>query len=112
MASRGGPSIAPVPRNFTGPRFVPTGEARRELLEDHAALTRTGTDGVAQIATKGLIAAEFEHWDSRAGDPNLHTHVAISSKVLGVDGTWHALDARPLYRMSLFHPCYPWSRAV
>ena len=69
--------------------------AALELLEDHAALTRTGTDGVAQIATKGLIAAEFEHWDSRAGDPNLHTHVAVSSKVLGVDGTWHALDARP-----------------
>ena len=73
--------------------------AALELLEDHAALTRIGTDGVAQIATKGLIAAEFEHWDSRAGDPNLHTHVAISSKVLGVDGKWHALDARPLYRM-------------
>jgi hypothetical protein len=54
--------------------------AALDLLEDHAALTRTGTDGVAQIATKGLIAAEFEHWDSRAGDPNLHTHVAISSK--------------------------------
>jgi len=73
--------------------------AALDLLEDHAALTRTGTNGVAQIATKGLIAAEIEHWDSRAGDPNLHTHVAISSKVLGVDGTWHALDARPLYRM-------------
>jgi conjugative relaxase-like TrwC/TraI family protein len=73
--------------------------AALELLEDHAALTRIGTDGVAQIATNGLIAAEFEHWDSRAGDPNLHTHVAISSKVLGVDGKWHALDARPLYRM-------------
>ena len=25
--------------------------------------------------------------------------MAISSKVLGADGTWHALDARPLYRM-------------
>jgi conjugative relaxase-like TrwC/TraI family protein len=73
--------------------------AALDLLEDHAALTRTGTDGVAQIATKGLIAAEFEHWNSRAGDPNLHTHVAISSKVLGVDGTWRALDASPLYRM-------------
>jgi len=35
--------------------------AALDLLEDHAALTRTGTDGVAQIATKGLIAAEFEH---------------------------------------------------
>jgi conjugative relaxase-like TrwC/TraI family protein len=73
-------------------------DAVLELLEAPAVLTRTGTDGVAQIATKGLIAAEFGHWDSRASDPDPHTHVAISSKVLGVDGTWHALDA-PLYRM-------------
>jgi conjugative relaxase-like TrwC/TraI family protein len=72
-------------------------DAALALLEDHAAFTRTGPDGVAQIATRGLIAAEFEHWDSRAGDPNLHTHVAISSKVMGTDGIWRALDGRPLY---------------
>ncbi len=69
------------------------------LIEDHAALTRTGANGVAQIATNGLIAAEFEHWDSRAGDPCLHTHVAVSSKVQGTDGRWRALDARPLHHM-------------
>lgn len=72
-----------------------------ELLEEHAAYTRTGTGGVAQIAARGLIAAEFEHWDSRAGDPNLHTHVAVSSKVQGADGTWRSLDARGLYRMTV-----------
>jgi conjugative relaxase-like TrwC/TraI family protein len=72
-----------------------------DLLEEHAAYTRTGTGGIAQMPTRGLIAAEFEHWDSRAGDPNLHTHVAISSKVQGVDGTWRSLDARGLYRMTV-----------
>jgi conjugative relaxase-like TrwC/TraI family protein len=72
-------------------------DAALTLLEEHAAFTRTGTDGIAQIPAKGLIAAEFEHWDSRAGDPNLHTHVAISSKVMGTDGIWRALDARPLH---------------
>jgi conjugative relaxase-like TrwC/TraI family protein len=72
-----------------------------ELLEDHAAYTRTGTGGIAQIATNGLIATAFEHWDSRAGDPNLHTHVAVSSKVQGVDGKWRSLDSRGLYRMSV-----------
>jgi conjugative relaxase-like TrwC/TraI family protein len=72
-------------------------DAALALLEEHAAFTRTGPDGVAQIATRGLIAAEFEHWDSRAGDPNLHTHVAISSKVMGIDGIWRALDGRPLH---------------
>lgn len=72
-----------------------------ELLEDHAAFTRTGAGGVAQIATKGLIAAAFDHYDSRAGDPNPHTHVAVSSKVQGVDGVWRSLDARGLYRMTV-----------
>jgi conjugative relaxase-like TrwC/TraI family protein len=79
-------------------------EAMREaldLIEEHAAYTRTGTGGIAQIETNGLIAAAFEHWDSRAGDPNLHTHVAVSSKVQGTDGKWRALDARALHAMTV-----------
>jgi conjugative relaxase-like TrwC/TraI family protein len=72
-----------------------------DLLEDHVAYTRTGAGGIAQINTNGLMAAAFEHWESRAGDPNLHTHVAISSKVQGSDGKWRALDARPLYRATV-----------
>jgi conjugative relaxase-like TrwC/TraI family protein len=71
------------------------------LVEEHAAYTRTGAGGIAQITTNGLIAAAFEHWDSRAGDPNLHTHVAVSSKVQGTDGKWRSLDARALYRIAV-----------
>jgi conjugative relaxase-like TrwC/TraI family protein len=76
-------------------------DAALEMLEQHAAFTRVGKGGVAQIETRGLIAAAFDHFDSRAGDPNLHTHVAISSKVQGVDGKWRSLDARALYRMTV-----------
>jgi conjugative relaxase-like TrwC/TraI family protein len=76
-------------------------DAALEILETHAAYTRTGRGGLAQIETKGLIAARFDHYDSRAGDPNLHTHVAISSKVQGVDGIWRSLDARALYKMTV-----------
>ena len=72
-----------------------------EMIEQHAAFTRSGDVGQAQIATRGLIAAAFDHYDSRAGDPNLHTHVAISSKVLGVDGKWKSLDARALYALTV-----------
>ena len=43
--------------------------AALQLLEEHAAFTRTGTGGIAQIRTKGLIAAAFDHYDSRDGDP-------------------------------------------
>ena len=75
--------------------------AALELLEDYAAFTRTGTGGIAQIRAQGLIAAAFDHYDSRDGDPNLHTPVAISSKVRGADGRWRALDARGLYRLAV-----------
>jgi len=72
-----------------------------KFLEQEAAFTRTGTNGVAQVDTTGLIAAAFTHRDSRAGDPDLHTHVAISNKVRTADGRWLALDGTPLYRITV-----------
>jgi hypothetical protein len=65
------------------------------------ARTRTGAAGVAQIDTYGLVAAVFDHPDSRTGDPNLHTHVAVSAKVRGVDGAWRSLDMRVLHAMAV-----------
>ncbi|WP_275002394.1 MobF family relaxase [Promicromonospora iranensis] len=65
-------------------------------IESEAALTRGGAGGVRQIDTHGLTAVAFDHLDSRTGDPNLHTHVAVATKVLGVDGGWRALDGRVL----------------
>jgi len=70
-------------------------------LEEHAAYTRVGRGGVAQIDTTGLICAMFDHRESRAGDPDLHTHVAVANKVLGVDGKWRSLDARGLYALGV-----------
>src|SRR3954468_5815794 len=67
-------------------------------LEDHATYTRTGHNGVAQVDVRGLIVAAFPHRDSRAGDPNLPTHVAISNKVQTLDGRWLALDGRPIFK--------------
>jgi DNA primase catalytic core len=74
-------------------------EAWKETLawiEAEGALTRAGAGGVRQIDTHGLTAVAFDHLDSRTGDPNLHTHVAVSTKVRGVDGGWRALDGRVL----------------
>ena len=67
------------------------------FLEDTAAFTRTGTDGCQQHRVAGLIAAGFEHWDSRAGDPNLHTHLVIANKVKGPHGAWLSVDSRALH---------------
>src|SRR3954452_1820452 len=72
-----------------------------DWVESHAAHTRVGRGGVAQIDATGLICAMFDHRESRAGDPDLHTHVAVANKVCGVDGKWRSLDARGLYALGV-----------
>ncbi|HTY26649.1 MAG TPA: MobF family relaxase, partial [Mycobacterium sp.] len=75
------------------------------FVESSGAFTRSGTNGVAQVDTTGLIATMFTHRDSRAGDPDLHTHVAVSNKVAVVDADgvarWLALDGQPLHRITV-----------
>ncbi|MCK3771278.1 relaxase domain-containing protein [Microbacterium aerolatum] len=71
-------------------------------MECEVAATRTGAtagDGaVTQVGVRGLIATAYDHFDSRAGDPHLHTHVVISNKVQAVlDGKWRSLDSRPMH---------------
>jgi conjugative relaxase-like TrwC/TraI family protein len=70
-------------------------------LERTATFTRLGRNGVRQVDTRGLIAAAFVHRTSRAGDPDLHTHVAISNKVQTLDGRWRALDGRVLLKATV-----------
>jgi len=72
-----------------------------QWLQDNAAYTRRGRNGVRQVDVHGLLAAAFTHRDSRAGDPNLHTHVAVSNKVQALDGSWLALDGRPIHKMAV-----------
>ena len=67
-------------------------------LESNAAFTRQGNWGEAQLDIQGITAAIFEHWDSRTGDPHLHTHVPISAKVKRAgDGKWTTLDTRTIH---------------
>lgn len=49
------------------------------------------------MPTRGLIAAAFDHPDTRTGDPNLHTHVVVANKVQGLDGKWRSVDSRALH---------------
>lgn len=69
------------------------------FIEREVASTRVGaSDGsgaVIQADVTGLIATAFDHFDSRAGDPHLHTHVVIANKAKTVaDGQWRSLDGR------------------
>ncbi|OUM44626.1 MobF family relaxase [Arthrobacter sedimenti] len=72
------------------------------FLEKDALYTRRGRNGVRQIDVEGgLVATQFRHYDSRAGDPQLHDHVVIANKVRGVDGKWSSIDGRTLYKMGV-----------
>lgn len=66
-------------------------------LEHHAVYTRMGRNGIRQVDVDGLVAAVFDHRDSRAGDPDLHAHYVIANKVRGPDGKWRTLDSRTLH---------------
>ena len=71
------------------------------FIEEHALFTRTGRQGVRQVNVRGLVAAAFTHRDSRAGDPDLHTHVAVANKVQTLDGRWLSIDGRGLFKANV-----------
>ena len=66
-------------------------------MERAAAVTRRGAGGAQAIRGNGFVAAAFRHRTSRAGDPQLHTHVLVANLTLGADGQWSTLDARRIY---------------
>jgi conjugative relaxase-like TrwC/TraI family protein len=73
-------------------------DAGLAYLEEHAAFTRRGRNGVMVTDTDGLVIARFEHRTSRALDPQLHSHCLVLNKVRDPqDGSWRALHGRPLF---------------
>jgi conjugative relaxase-like TrwC/TraI family protein len=71
------------------------------FIEKHALFTRTGSQGIRQVNVRGLVATAFTHRDSRAGDPDLHTHVAVANKVQTLDGRWLSIDGRVLFKANV-----------
>ncbi|GAP54416.1 probable conjugal transfer protein TraA, partial [Arthrobacter sp. Hiyo6] len=77
-------------------------DATMAWLEQTAIHTRAGHNGVARLSVHGAIAASFDHWESRTGDPQLHTHVVIANRVQRIsDGAWGTLDSRTLYKAAV-----------
>jgi len=60
---------------------------------------RDGGSGGRWEDTGGLVGARFDHRMSRAGDPQIHSHVVVLNMSRTVrDGAWRALDGQALYR--------------
>ncbi len=71
------------------------------VAERDVVRTRVGHAGLAQVETRGVIAAGFDHYDSRAGDPRLHTHVTVANRVQGPDGRWRTVYSRRLFQAAV-----------
>jgi conjugative relaxase-like TrwC/TraI family protein len=68
--------------------------AEREVFH-----SRSGTNGVVQEDVEGAVAVAFTHFDSRAGDPQLHDHVVVANRARSLsDGKWRTLDSRGLFK--------------
>jgi conjugative relaxase-like TrwC/TraI family protein len=63
--------------------------------------SRSGKHGVVQEEIRGVVGAAFDHWDSRAGDPQLHTHAVVMNRAQSEDGVWRTLDSRGMFRATV-----------
>lgn len=59
---------------------------------------RRGKGGTIKETPKALIYATFEHCDTRAKDPQLHTHTVTANSCVREDGTTGAIDQEGLYQ--------------
>jgi conjugative relaxase-like TrwC/TraI family protein len=88
-------------------------EAALSYMERSACWARRGKGGATFVPGAGFLAAAYVHRSSRAGDPQLHTHVLVANATLGPDGRWsrlyhpaiyeHARTASYLYAAHLRH---------
>jgi conjugative relaxase-like TrwC/TraI family protein len=77
-----------------------------DFIEREVVCTRRGVaagDGaVMQADVIGVAATAYDHWDSRLGDPQLHTHLVILNRVKTTeDGRWRSLDGRPMFEANV-----------
>jgi conjugative relaxase-like TrwC/TraI family protein len=66
-------------------------------LQREACFTRRGKGGRQFLKGNGFLAAGYVHRSSRAGDPQLHTHVLIANATFA-EGRWNRL-----YHPAIYH---------
>jgi conjugative relaxase-like TrwC/TraI family protein len=67
-------------------------------LEREACRVRRGHAGRIELPADGFVAAAYRHRMSRAGQPQLHTHVVAANLARGSDGRWSALHGYPIFQ--------------
>ncbi|MGN6557567.1 MAG: MobF family relaxase [Solirubrobacterales bacterium] len=72
-------------------------QAGLDYLQEAACWTRRGKGGREFVKGNGFLAAGYVHRSSRAGDPQLHTHVLVANATRGPDGRWTRLYHPAIY---------------
>jgi conjugative relaxase-like TrwC/TraI family protein len=72
-------------------------KAGLDYLQQVACLTRRGAGGRQFVGGSGFLAAGYAHRSSRAGDPQIHTHVLVANATRGPDGGWSRLYHPAIY---------------
>lgn len=78
-------------------------DAALNYIEQNYAATRVKIDGKTQIKhTNNLLIAKFEHTDSRALDPDLHTHAVVMNATCKENDQWRTLYFDEIYNDKKF----------
>jgi len=73
-------------------------------IEADACITRRGKGGTRNVDGAGFVWAEFDHRTSRAGDPQVHTHVVVANRTQPAsDEKWLALEGGTLRQAAKGH---------
>ncbi|MAT73433.1 MAG: hypothetical protein CMJ58_28450 [Planctomycetaceae bacterium] len=80
-------------------------EQTMAFAEENFAYSRKGKEG-AEIVRAKIIAAPFQDFVSRAGDPQLHTHTLVFNAGLCEDGHYRSIVSRPFYRNKMLLGAY------
>ena len=83
-------------------------EAYRDAVKDtlrwaekNAAATRRIENGLDTVViSDNLVAALFEHDNSRAQDPQVHLHAVVANATQGPDGKWRVLHNDKLWSLN------------
>ena len=76
-------------------------EALGFLCAEELVEVRLGAGGHRREAPAGLMVGRFDHYTSRAGDPNCHTHCVVINTAVSKDKKPRTLEPERLYQWQL-----------
>ncbi len=77
-------------------RYMEERASQSRLATKHKDVSGRWKVKTRAAESQGYVAAAFDHFTSRANDPQVHTHVVVINRVWAAEG-WRAIDAKRAY---------------